>query len=64
MKEWCDEIQLAHWVIEENGFQRAIRQDKSIRDFAGKHGIFLEGTQTYSNKHDPILWCYSYATIV
>ena len=54
MKEWFVKYNLAHWVIEENGFQRAIRQDQSIRDFAGKHGVFLEGTQTYSNKHDPI----------
>jgi len=54
MKTWFTKYNLAHWVIEENGFQRAIRQDQSIRDFAGKHGIFLEGTQTYSNKHDPI----------
>jgi len=54
MKNWFVKYNLAHWVIEENGFQRAIRQDQSIREFAGKHGIFLEGTQTYSNKHDPI----------
>jgi hypothetical protein len=54
MKDWFVKYNLAHWVIEENGFQRAIRQDQSIREFSGKHGIFLEGTQTYSNKHDPI----------
>ena len=54
IQKWFTKYNLAHWVIEENGFQRAIRQDKSIRDFAAKHGIFLEGTQTYGNKHDPI----------
>ena len=54
IKEWYQKYSLSHWVIEENGFQRAIRQDQSIKDFAGRHGIFLEGTQTYSNKHDPI----------
>jgi hypothetical protein len=54
IKSWFQKYNLAHWVIEENGFQRAIRQDKSIREFAGKHGIFLEGTQTYGNKHDPV----------
>jgi hypothetical protein len=54
IQQWFTKYNLAHWVIEENGFQRAIRQDKSIRDFAAKHGIFLEGTQTYGNKHDPI----------
>ncbi len=54
IKKWFQEYNLAHWVIEENGFQRAIRQDKSIREFAAKHGVFLEGTQTYGNKHDPV----------
>src|SRR5210317_785373 len=54
IKQWYQKYSLSHWVIEENGFQRAIRQDQSIKDFAGRHGIFLEGTQTYSNKHDPI----------
>jgi len=54
IRKWFTKYGLSHWVIEENGFQKAIRQDPSIRDFAGKHGIFLEGTQTYSNKHDPI----------
>jgi len=54
IKRWYQKYSLAHWVIEENGFQRAIRQDKSIREFAGQHGIFLEGHQTYSNKFDPV----------
>ena len=34
MQKWFTKYNLAHWVIEENGFQRAIRQDKSIREFA------------------------------
>ena len=54
IKRWFTKYNLSHWVIEENGFQKAIRQDKSIRDFAGKHGIFLEGHQTYNNKFDPV----------
>ena len=54
IKEWYQKYCLSPWVIEENGFQRAIRQDQSIKDFAGRPGIFLEGTQTYSTKHDPI----------
>jgi hypothetical protein len=45
---------VSHWVIEENGFQKAIRQDKSIREFASGHAIFLEGHETYKNKFDPI----------
>ena len=54
IKEWWAKYNLSHWVIEENGFQKAIRQDMSIRDFASKHGIFLEGHETYKNKFDPI----------
>ena len=54
IKEWWVKYNLSHWVIEENGFQKAIRQDKSIRDFASKHGIFLEGHETYKNKFDPM----------
>ena len=54
IKDWWQKYNCSHWVIEENGFQKAIRQDKSIRDFASQHGIFLEGHETYSNKYDPI----------
>ena len=54
IKDWYGKYNLSHWVIEENGFQKAIRQDKSIRDFASRHGIFLEGHETYKNKFDPM----------
>jgi len=54
IKEWWMKYNLAHWVIEENGFQKAIRQDQSIKDFASGHGIFLEGHETYKNKFDPM----------
>ena len=54
IKEWWSKYNLSHWVIEENGFQKAIRQDKSIREFASSHGIFLEGHETYKNKFDPV----------
>ena len=54
IKDWWQKYNCSHWVIEENGFQKAIRQDKSIRDFASRHGIFLEGHETYSNKFDPV----------
>ncbi len=54
IKEWWGKYNLSHWVIEENGFQKAIRQDKSIREFASSHGIFLEGHETYKNKFDPV----------
>ncbi|MAV33537.1 MAG: hypothetical protein CMQ02_08900 [Gammaproteobacteria bacterium] len=54
IKEWWLKYNLSHWVIEENGFQKAIRQDRSIRDFASKHGVFLEGHETFKNKFDPL----------
>ena len=54
IKEWWMKYNLSHWVIEENGVQKAIRQDKSIREFASGHGIFLEGHETYKNKFDPL----------
>jgi len=54
IKEWWMKYNLSHWVIEENGFQKAIRQDKSIREFASGHGIFLEGHETFKNKFDPL----------
>jgi len=54
IKEWWGKYNLSHWVIEENGFQKAIRQDKSIREFSSSHGIFLEGHETYKNKFDPV----------
>ena len=54
IKEWWTKYNCSHWVIEENGFQKAIRQDRSIREFASSHGIFLEGHETYKNKFDPV----------
>lgn len=53
MKEWYEKYWLSHWVIEENGFQRAIGQDREIRNWAAAHGVRLEGHQTYKNKWDP-----------
>jgi|DEB0MinimDraft_10_1074344.scaffolds.fasta_scaffold16718_3 hypothetical protein len=54
IKKWYEKYNLAHWVIEENGFQRAIRQDKDIKDYCARMGIYLEGHQTQKNKFDPI----------
>ena len=54
IKDWWQKYNCSHWVIEENGFQKAIRQDRSIRDFASTHGVFLEGHETYKNKFDPV----------
>ena len=54
IQKWYDKYHLAHWVIEENGFQKAIRQDEKIKDYTSKMGIHLEGHQTQKNKFDPI----------
>ena len=54
IQNWYEKYGLAHWVIEENGFQRAIRQDKDIKDYCSRFGIYLEGHQTQKNKFDPI----------
>ena len=52
MKKWYDKYNCYHWVIEENGFQKAIRQDERIKKFAATPGIKLEGHETHKNKWD------------
>jgi len=54
IKKWYEKYNLAHWVIEENSFQRAIRQDKDLKEYCARMGIYLEGHQTQKNKFDPI----------
>jgi hypothetical protein len=53
IQEWNQQYELYHWVIEENNFQKAIRQDQRIKDFCNQRGIILEGHETYKNKWDP-----------
>lgn len=54
-RAWLSEYGVKHWVIEENGFQRAIRQDPRVRDWAATNMVTLEGHQTQGqNKHDPL----------
>ena len=52
IKEWHQMYNLYHWVIEENNFQKAIRQDPRIKEYANRNGIILEGHETYKNKWD------------
>jgi hypothetical protein len=54
IQKWYEKYSLAHWVIEENGFQKAIRQDEKIKEYCSRFGIYLEGHQTQKNKYDPI----------
>ena len=52
IKKWFDMYGCYHWVIEENGFQKAIRQDETTKKFANINGIKLEGHETHKNKWD------------
>ncbi len=52
IKKWFEQYNCYHWVIEENGFQKAIRQDEKTREYANLHGIKLEGHETHKNKWD------------
>ncbi len=53
MKEWEQLYGCYHWVIEENAFQRAIRQDRELKEYCATAGIIHEGHQTQAkNKWD------------
>jgi len=54
MSDWYKKYDLQHWVIEENGFQTAIRQDDKIKEFVLRAGITMQGHVTGKNKHDPM----------
>lgn len=55
MVRWYETYGCAHWVVEDNGFQRAIRMDEKIREWANRAGVFIEGHQTQGqNKNDPL----------
>ena len=53
MVEWFDAYGCQHFVIEDNNFQRAIGENRDVRDWATASGVYLEGHQTYGNKNDP-----------
>jgi len=63
IKKWYEKYNCAHWVIEENGFQKAIRQDEKIKDLCARFGIYTEGHQTQRNKFDPIFGVGSMAQL-
>ena len=52
IQEWYERYHCFHWVIEENNFQKAIRQDKTIKELCANTGIVLDGHETYKNKWD------------
>lgn len=53
IKEWLDLYGVRHWVIEDNLYHTAIRDDPRIVEYCRQNDIFLEGHQTLMNKHDP-----------
>jgi hypothetical protein len=54
MAEWAHQYDCRHWIVEENGFQTAIRQDAAIKEFTLRSGITVQGHLTGKNKHDPL----------
>lgn len=63
MSDWFHKYDLAHWIIEENGFQSAIRQDDKIKEFVMRSGITMQGHITGKNKHDPMYGVGSMANL-
>jgi hypothetical protein len=54
MADWLHQYDVRHWIVEENGFQTAIRQDAAIKEFTLRTGITVQGHLTGKNKHDPL----------
>ena len=54
MSDWLHKYDCRHWIIEENGFQTAIRQDEKIKEFTLRTGLVVQGHMTGKNKHDPL----------
>ena len=54
-KDWLARYDCRHWDIEEVGWQKAIRQSETIRDWARRNDVVLQGHETTAqNKWDPI----------
>jgi hypothetical protein len=54
-KDWLAAYDCRHWDIEEVGWQKAIRQSETIRDWAHRNDVVLQGHETTAqNKWDPI----------
>jgi hypothetical protein len=54
MAQWLHDYDCRHWIVEENGFQSAIRMDEGIKEFTLRTGITVQGHLTGKNKHDPL----------
>jgi hypothetical protein len=54
ISDWLHKYDCRHWIVEENGFQTAIRQDEKIKEFTLRSGVQIQGHLTGKNKHDPL----------
>ena len=52
-ENWYQNYGLAHWVVEDMGFQKGYRTEQRVRDWATDRGVHIEGHTTGSNKADP-----------
>lgn len=53
MKQWHADHLTSHWVVEENGFQKAILVDRDIKEWSARNGVLVEGHQTQGyNRND------------
>jgi hypothetical protein len=53
MKRWLKMYGLRHWVVEINGFQKAIVDDPEIQAWAKREGVKIVPHETGLNKLDP-----------
>ena len=51
---WLERYGIAHWVVEDMGFQKGYRTDPRVIEWAADRGIFIEGHTTGTNKADPL----------
>jgi hypothetical protein len=55
IRDWHGAYGVTFWVIERNGYQEAVLQDRDITDFCAVNGVHLEPHYTHAfNKYDPM----------
>lgn len=55
IQDWYRQYKVKHWVIETNGWQKALIQSTEIKDFCAEKGIKIQPHETQgSNKWDPL----------
>lgn len=55
MAAWSAAYRPSHWIVEQNNFQRGLKQDDRVRDLESKFRFSTEAHQTSRNKNDPVL---------